>query len=85
MYSLLLLMLAQVTGHKPGEFVHTVLDAHLYASHKEGAREQLKREPRPFPKVTLTPEITDIFNFTMNDFTLEEYDPHPFIKVDVAL
>lgn len=84
-YSLLVLMIAQVTGLKPGEFVHTMGDAHLYSDHLEQARLQLTRAPRPAPKMTLNPEVKDLFDFTFEDFTLSEYDPHPHIKARVSV
>ncbi len=83
-YALLTLMVAQVTGLKPGEFVHSFGDAHLYANHLDQARLQLTREPRPFPTMTLAPK-TDLFGFEFEDFTLEAYDPHPHIKAEVAV
>ena len=84
-YSLLVLMIAQVTGLQPGEFVHTMGDAHLYSDHLEQARLQLTRAPRPAPKMTLNPEVKDLFDFTFEDFTLSEYDPHPHIKARVSV
>jgi thymidylate synthase len=84
-YSLLLLMLAQVTGLRPGEFVHYIQDAHIYDNHVEQARLQLSREPRPLPRVKINPEVTNIFEFTFNDFELEAYDPHPFIGAPVGV
>ncbi|HWE44622.1 MAG TPA: thymidylate synthase [Caulobacteraceae bacterium] len=83
-YALLTLMVAQVTGLKPGEFVHTFGDAHLYSNHLEQARLQLTREPRPFPTMKIAPK-TDLFAFDFEDFTLEGYDPHPHIKAEVAV
>ena len=85
MYSLLLLMLAQVTGLRPGEFVHVIQDVHLYDNHREGAFEQLSREAKKFPQVKLNPNIDNIFAFTAKDITLYDYDSHPHIKVDVDL
>jgi thymidylate synthase len=84
-YALLTLMLAQVTGFKPGDFVHSFGDVHLYHNHFEQAREQLSRELRPLPIMKLNLEIDDIFGFTYDDFTLEDYDPHPAIKAAVAV
>ena len=84
-YSLLTLMIAQVCGLKPGDFVHTIGDAHLYANHVEQAKLQLSREPRPLPTMTLNPAVTDLFGFRFEDFTLAGYDPHPGIKAAVAI
>jgi len=84
-YSLLTLMVAQATGLAPGEFVHTLGDAHLYLNHIEQARQQLDRLPRPFPAMKVNPAVTDIFAFTYEDFTLEGYDPHPAIKAPIAV
>lgn len=84
-YALLTLMVAQVVGLKPGEFIHTLGDAHLYANHIEQARLQLSREPRPLPTMRLNPAVRDIFAFTFEDFTLEGYDPHPHIAAPVAV
>ena len=84
-YALLTLMVAQVCGLRPGEFVHTFGDTHLYLNHLEQAREQLRREPRPLPVMRLNPEIRDLFAFRYQDFVLEGYDPHPAIKAPVAV
>src|SRR5215216_3758594 len=82
-YALLTLMIAQVTGLKPGEFVHTLGDAHIYSNHIEQAHIQLSRAPRPLPTLILNPAVTDLFSFRYEDFTLEAYDPHPHIKAQV--
>lgn len=84
-YSLLTLMLAQVTGLKPGDFVHTLGDAHIYRNHIEQVHLQLSREPRALPVMRLNPTATDLFAFRLEDFTLESYDPHPAIKAAVAV
>ena len=84
-YSLLTLMVAQVSGLKPGEFVHTLGDAHLYRNHFEQAREQLARVPRPFPRMLLNPAVTDLFGFRYEDFTLEGYEPLPAIRAPIAV
>jgi thymidylate synthase len=84
-YALLTLMVAQVTGLAPGEFVHTFGDVHLYLNHVDQAREQLGREPRPLPSLRLNPEVRSIFEFRFSDFTLENYDPHPAIKAPIAV
>jgi len=84
-YSLLTLMMAQVTGNRPGEFIHTFGDVHLYANHLDQADEQLKRIPRKLPTLTLNPEVKDIFRFDYQDFALEGYDPYPAIKARVAV
>lgn len=84
-YSLLTLMMAQVTGLKPGDFVHTFGDAHLYLNHLEQADEQLKRAPRPLPVLTINPDVRSIFDFKYDDFTLTGYDPHPHIAAPVAV
>jgi len=79
------MMIAQVSGLKPGEFVHTLGDAHLYLNHIEQAQLQLAREPRPLPQMKLNPEIGSLFDFVYDDFMLEGYDPHPAIKAPVAV
>jgi thymidylate synthase len=84
-YALLTLMMAQVTNLKPGEFIHTFGDAHLYLNHLDQTREQLSRRPYPLPKMTLNPEVKDIFGFKYEDFTLENYQAHPHIKAPVAV
>lgn len=84
-YALLTLMVAQVVGLKPGEFVWTGGDCHLYSNHLDQARLQLGRELRPLPKMTLNPSVTDLFSFRYEDFTLSDYDPHPHIKAPVAV
>jgi thymidylate synthase len=84
-YALLTLMVAQVTGFKPGEFIHTLGDAHLYLNHLEQAREQLARQPRALPVVRLNPAVKDLFAFRYEDFTLEGYDPAPAIRAPIAV
>lgn len=84
-YALLTMMIAQVTGLKPGEFVHTLGDAHLYLNHLEQAELQLSREPRPLPTLTLNPERRRIEDFVFEDFVLENYTPHPAIKAEVSV
>jgi thymidylate synthase len=78
-------MVAQVTGCKPGEFVHTLGDAHLYLNHLEQAREQLARQPRALPLMRLNPAVKDLFAFRYEDFTLEGYDPAPAIRAPIAV
>lgn len=84
-YALLTLMMAQVTGYQPGEFIHTLGDAHLYLNHLEQAELQLSRSPRPLPTLRLNPEVTDLFSFRYEDITLENYHPHPTIKAPIAV
>ncbi|HEB92910.1 MAG TPA: thymidylate synthase [Gammaproteobacteria bacterium] len=84
-YALLLLMVAQVTGLKPGEFIHTLGDAHLYSNHLEQAALQLARRPLPLPTMTLNPAIDNLFKFTFDDFELTGYESHPHIKAPVAV
>lgn len=84
-YALLTMMIAQVCGLQPGEFIHTTGDTHLYLNHLEQADLQLSREPRPLPRMKLNPEVKSIFDFKYEDFTLEGYDPWPAIKAPVAV
>lgn len=84
-YALLLMMMAQVTGLKPGEFIHTLGDTHLYLNHLDQARLQLTRSPRPLPKMELNPDVKSIFDFKYSDFTLSDYDPHPHIAATVSV
>ena len=84
-YALLTLMIAQVCDLKPGDFVHTLGDAHLYLNHFEQANLQLTRDFRPLPKMKINPSVKDIFEFKYEDFELENYDPHPHIKAAVAI
>jgi len=84
-YSLLTLMMAQVCGLKPGEFIHCLGDAHLYLNHIEQARTQLAREPRPLPRMRLNPAVRELWDFRYEDFILEDYDPHPAIPAPIAV
>jgi len=84
-YALLTMMVAQVTGLKPGEFIHSFGDAHLYLNHLDQAREQLSRKPYPLPSMTINPDVKDIFGFQYEDFKLENYQAHPHIKAEVAV
>jgi len=84
-YALLTMMLAQVCGYRAGDFVHTFGDAHLYSNHFEQVERQLAREPRALPTMRINPEVTDLFAFRFEDFTLEGYDPHPHISAPVAV
>ena len=84
-YALLLMMVAQVTGLKPGEFVHTFGDVHIYKDHLEQVKLQLTREPRPLPKMKINPDVKSIFDFKFEDFELINYDPHPHIKGKVSV
>lgn len=84
-YALLLKMMAQVTGLKAGDFVHTLGDAHIYSNHIEQVKLQLTRAPRPLPQIEINPNVKDIFGFKYEDFTLTGYDPHPHIKGEVAV
>ena len=84
-YALLTIMIAQVTGLKAGNFIHTFGDAHLYANHFDQALQQLAREPKNLPEIRLNPEVKNIFKFSYEDFSLEGYDPHPLIQAPVAV
>ncbi len=84
-YALLTMMVAQVCGLKAKDFVHTFGDTHIYSNHVEQAKLQLSRDPRPLPQMRINPEVKSIFDFQYEDFTLENYDPHPHIKADVAV
>jgi len=84
-YSLLLMMMAQVTGLEPGEFIHSLGDVHIYNNHFDQVHEQLSREPKISPTMKLNPDIKDLFDFKYDDFTLENYDPHPRIKAPIAV
>lgn len=84
-YALLCMMVAQVCGLKPGDFIHTTGDTHLYLNHLEQARLQLTREPRPLPKMRINPDVKDLFAFQYEDFQLEDYDPWPHIKAEVSV
>ena len=84
-YALLTMMIAQACGFEPGDFVHTLGDAHIYLNHMDQVQEQLSREPRALPKMSLNPEKKDIFSFEYEDFTLEGYDPWPTIKAPIAV
>jgi thymidylate synthase len=84
-YSLLTMMVAQVCGLRPGDFVHTFGDLHLYSNHLEQAKEQLSREPRTLPQMKLNSSVTDIHDFKFEDFQLENYNPHPAIKAPIAV
>jgi thymidylate synthase len=84
-YALLTMMVAQVTGYRPGDFVWTGGDTHLYLNHVEQAHLQLSRSPRALPTMRIDPDVKDIFSFRYEDFTLENYDPHPHIKAEVAV
>ena len=83
-YALLTMMVAKVTGLQPGEFVHTFGDAHLYLNHLDQAKEQLRREPYPFPTMTIA-DKTDLFGFELADFLVEDYQAHPSIKAPIAV
>lgn len=84
-YSLLTMMMAQVTGYRPGEFIHTLGDAHIYLNHIDQVKLQLTRDPRRLPVMSLNPDVRDILGFTYTDFSLSEYDPHPAIKGDISV
>ncbi len=84
-YSLLTMMVAQVCGLKPGDFVHTFGDCHLYLNHLDQAREQLSRQPKMLPRMVINPDVTSLFDFRYDDFSLVGYDPHPAIKAPVAV
>ncbi len=84
-YALLTMMVAQVSDLEPGEFVHTLGDAHLYLNHLEQARLQLGREPRPLPRMRINPEVRSLFDFRFEDFRLEGYEPHPPIRAPIAV
>lgn len=84
-YALLLMMVAHVTGLEPGDFVHTLGDAHIYSNHFEQVAEQLSREPRPLPRMIINPDVKELTDFKFEDFTLEDYNPHPHIKATVAI
>jgi len=84
-YALLTMMVAQICGLKPKDFVHTFGDAHIYSNHVEQAKLQLSRDPRPLPQMRINPDVKSIFDFQYEDFTLENYDPHPHIKAEVAV
>jgi len=84
-YALFTMMVAQVCGYEYGDFVHSFGDAHIYNNHMEQIELQLSREPRPLPQMKINPDIKDIFEFKFEDFSLENYDPHPHIKGKVAI
>ena len=84
-YSLLAVMLAHVTGYEPGEFVHSIGDAHIYSNHMDQVREQVSREPREAPTLRLARDVESLFDFRFEDFVIEGYDPAPAIKAPVAV
>ena len=84
-YALLTLMMAQVTGLKPGEFIHTLGDAHIYLNHLEQVKLQLTRTPFPLPKMIINPETKDILSFSFSDFSLQDYQAHPHIKGQISV
>ncbi|AOG03016.1 thymidylate synthase (plasmid) [Bosea sp. RAC05] len=84
-YALLLAMMAQSVGREPGEFIHSIGDAHIYSNHVDAIRTQLEREPRPMPRLKLNPDVTDLFAFRFEDIAIEGYDPHPAIPMKVAV
>jgi thymidylate synthase len=84
-YSLLTMMVAQCVNMVPGDFVHTYGDLHIYQNHMDQVNEQLSREPRPLPTMRINPEVKDIFGFSVDDFVLSDYSPHPAIKAEVAV
>ena len=84
-YALLTIMLAHVTGLQPGDFVHTLGDAHVYSNHVEALRQQLKRKPRPFPTISIKRRVETIEDFKFEDFEVIGYDPHPKIAMDMAV
>jgi len=84
-YAILLQMVAQVTGLQAGDFVHTLGDAHIYLNHLDQVKLQLSRDPRPLPQMKINPDVNDIFKFEFEDFSLENYNPHPHIKGEVSI
>jgi thymidylate synthase len=84
-YALLTLMIAQVTGYAPGEFIHSFGDTHLYRNHLDQADRQLQRQPRPLPRISINPDVRSLFDFVYDDFRIEDYQPHPAIKAEVAV